>query len=115
METAGTHSLHRNHALRVRSFGRNRKIDAEPEVRFPPDQSFADGTRSRGTHSAAGAGARGRGNRESAIWIRRSVRQSAFATAAGLGGGICLPLVGPILFEVDYRKSRNHMRDPADG
>ena len=70
------------------SFERNRKTYAEPEVRFPPDQLFADGTRSRATRSAVGAGARRRRDRESAIRIRRSVRQSAFETAAGLGGGI---------------------------
>src|SRR6478735_6612308 len=101
METAGPHSLHRNHALRVRSFERNRKTNAEPEVRFPPDQLFADGTRSRATHSAFGARARRRRDRESAVWIRRSIRQNAFETAAGLGSGIWLPLVGSILFEMD--------------
>src|SRR6266480_6994843 len=108
MEAAGPHSLHRSHALRVRSFERNRKTNAEPEVRFPPDQLFADGIRSRGTRSAAGAGAWRRRDRESTIWIWRSVRQSAFETAAGLGDGIGLPLVGAILFEMDCRKSSNH-------
>src|SRR5215216_6730769 len=34
METAGPHSLYRNHALRIRSIARNRKINADPEVRF---------------------------------------------------------------------------------
>src|SRR6188472_4000720 len=52
---------------------RSRKINAEPEVRFPPDQLFADGTRSRPAHFAFGAGARRRRDRESAIRVGRSL------------------------------------------
>src|SRR5262249_3457071 len=83
MEATRPHSLHWNHSLRIRSFGRNRKADAKPEVRFSPDQLFVDGTRSRGTRFALGPGTRRRRDRKSAIWIRRSVRQSAFKTTAG--------------------------------
>ena len=68
------------------AFGEIEKLMRSQKFDFLRDQLFADGTRSRGARSAVGAGTRRRCDRESAIWIRRFVRQSAIKTAAGLGG-----------------------------